>query len=58
MALFKKLEETNKLRDVKPPPTRRQPPNRVDYFAGKKRLYHFNDSGSGAKNLTNEELGL
>lgn len=34
LALFKKLEETNKLRDVKPPPTRRQPPNRVDYFAG------------------------
>ena len=34
LALFKKLEEANKLRDVKPP-ARKQPANRVEYFAGK-----------------------
>ncbi|KAK3699172.1 hypothetical protein QZH41_011874 [Actinostola sp. cb2023] len=32
LALFKKLDEANKLRDVKPPPKRQ--PQRVDYFAG------------------------
>ena len=34
LALFKKLEETHKLRDVKPPPTKREPPRRDEYFAG------------------------
>ena len=37
LALFKKLEETHKLREVKPPPTKRQPPRRVEYFAGEFR---------------------
>ena len=49
LALFKKLEETNKLRDVKPPPTRRQPPNRVDYFAGEKCRYWLIDCQSSFK---------
>ncbi|XP_015748541.1 PREDICTED: leucine-rich repeat and IQ domain-containing protein 1-like [Acropora digitifera] len=39
LALFKKLEETHKLRDVKPPPTRRQPPKRVErVFSASKHL--------------------
>ena len=41
LALFKKLEETHKLRDVKPPPTKRQPPKRVEYFAGEFCCYEL-----------------
>ncbi|XP_020620609.1 leucine-rich repeat and IQ domain-containing protein 1-like isoform X3 [Orbicella faveolata] len=55
LALFKKLEETNKLRDVKPPPTRRQPPNRVDYFAAREAMASHLGSTSPATEQHNRE---
>ncbi|KAJ7369973.1 Leucine-rich repeat and IQ domain-containing protein 1 [Desmophyllum pertusum] len=55
LALFKKLEETNKLRDVKPPPTRRQPPSRVDYFTAREAMAGHLTSTSPSTEQHNRE---
>ncbi|CAH3023297.1 unnamed protein product [Porites evermanni] len=55
LALFKKLDETNKLRDVKPPPARRQPPNRIDYFAARQAMANHLTSTSPASEQQNRE---
>jgi len=55
LALFKKLEESNKLREVKPPPIRRQPPNRVDYFAAREAMTSHLTSTSPATEQHNRE---
>lgn len=55
LALFKKLEEINKLQEVKPPPTRRQPPNRVEYFAAREAMASHLNSTSPATEKQNRE---
>ncbi|XP_074605943.1 leucine-rich repeat- and IQ domain-containing protein 1-like isoform X2 [Acropora palmata] len=55
LALFKKLEETHKLRDVKPPPTKRQPPKRVEYFAAREAMAHHLASTSQSTEERNRQ---
>ncbi|XP_078345883.1 leucine-rich repeat- and IQ domain-containing protein 1-like isoform X2 [Oculina patagonica] len=56
LALFKKLEETNKLRDVRPPPTRRQPPNRVDYFAAREAMASLTSTSPATEQHNREQM--
>nr|XP_058949966.1 leucine-rich repeat and IQ domain-containing protein 1-like [Pocillopora verrucosa] len=57
LALFKKLEETNKLQEVKPPPTRRQPPNRVEYFAAREAMAsHLNSTSPTTEKQNREKM--
>ncbi|XP_068673772.1 leucine-rich repeat and IQ domain-containing protein 1-like isoform X1 [Montipora foliosa] len=55
LALFKRLEETHKLRDVKPPPTKKQPPSRVEYFTAREAMASHLASTSPATEQYNKE---